>query len=62
MHVEPEPPDLNRDTVTGRVCQSSQREVTDALNREAGENAENGEEDKRAQVGEDNDAEEEGGI
>lgn len=62
VNVETEAPDLDLDAIPGDVCDASQREVADALDGEAGEDSDDGEEDKGGEVEDDEDAEDEGGI
>lgn len=62
MDVEPETADLDTDTITWGICESSQRKIADALDRDACDDAEDGEEDKGGEVEEDDNSEYEGRV
>lgn len=62
MEVQAQTSDLYLQAISGGVCDASEGEVSNALDGDARENAQDGEEDKGAEVEQDDDAEDEGRI
>lgn len=62
MQVEAQASDLYLQAIAGSVCDPSEGEVPYALDRDAGQDTEDGEDDKGAEVEQDDEAEDEGRI
>lgn len=62
MQVEAQASNLYLQAIAGSICDPSEGEVPNALDRDAGQDAEDGEDDKGAEVEQDDEAEDEGWI